>query len=493
MITLKSIGIAILLLGLAQDFLSVPVFVRGEDQTPDRTSRDRRTICLYLCSSKKNEPFRKGTSFDRCFRECSLKKRKDSGESLSSVEIKEDLNFPMTRSRRDTKHSLPGCPKIDTKHEGLGYIVEKDMISVDFKKMKPNLTVEWEPERKNGYNWTSYGLLYHGLKVDQLACVIVPKDHYKDPYRRDKLQWIIADGEGAWKYPDPIILVIFTYPGFYPRLRLEKYAPDPPEPPPLPPTSEGGSHTKIVAAAVGLFAGLVLLLVIVVAYRKRVSVCQTFSRGNRSVLENVKINNSCCVGNRSVLENVKINNSCCVDDDEANGNVQLLPVIMNNLQQSGPERFYACYYPESDEFQKLVASVVNFFRMNGYMVVMDVMSCSEMANLGPERWAEQQIKKASKVLVFLSPRLLRLCGAEEDETQYSSQEHKRVWYEVSLLRSIYSHTHSAARMVCITLPPSKAAIDPQDFPLWAELRYRWPEDKRRILNRLNDRPRIQPL
>ena len=73
------------------------------------------------------------------------------------------------------------------------------------------------------------------------------------------------------------------------------------------------------------------------------------------------------------------------------------------------------------------------------------------------------------------------------------QEHKRVWYEVSLLRSIYSHTHSAARMVCITLPQSKAAIDPQDFPLWAELRYRWPEDKRRILNRLNDRPIIQPL
>ena len=59
MMTLKSIGIAILLLGLAQDFLSVPVFVRGEDQTPDRTSRDRRTICHYLCSSKRNEPFRK--------------------------------------------------------------------------------------------------------------------------------------------------------------------------------------------------------------------------------------------------------------------------------------------------------------------------------------------------------------------------------------------------------------------------------------------------
>ena len=27
----------------------------------------------------------------------------------------------------------------------------------------------------DGYNWTSYGLLYHGLKVDQPACIVVPK------------------------------------------------------------------------------------------------------------------------------------------------------------------------------------------------------------------------------------------------------------------------------------------------------------------------------
>ena len=40
-----------------------------------------------------------------------------------------------------------------------------------------------------------------------------------------------------------------------------------------------GSHTKIIAAAAGLIAGLMLLFVIVVAYRKRVNVCQTFSRG----------------------------------------------------------------------------------------------------------------------------------------------------------------------------------------------------------------------
>ena len=39
------------------------------------------------------------------------------------------------------------CPS--NKHFHFGYIVEKDKISVDFKKMKPNLTVEWEPERKS--------------------------------------------------------------------------------------------------------------------------------------------------------------------------------------------------------------------------------------------------------------------------------------------------------------------------------------------------------
>ena len=64
---------------------------------------------------------------------------------------------------------------------------------------------------------------------------------------------------------------------------------------------------------------------------------------------------------------------------------------------------------------------MNYFRQNGYRVVMDVMNCNELVNLGPTRWAEQQIKKACKILVFLSPGLLRLGGTVDEDSQCSNQ------------------------------------------------------------------------
>lgn len=85
--------------------------------------------------------------------------------------------------------------------------------------------------------------------------------------------------------------------------------------------------------------------------------------------------------------------------------------------QAGPEFFYACYFPENEKFTRAVAGIVNYFRQNGYPVVMDVMSSNEMVDLGPTRWAEQQIKKAHKILVFLSPGILRLCGAADEDKQ----------------------------------------------------------------------------
>lgn len=78
----------------------------------------------------------------------------------------------------------------------------------------------------------------------------------------------------------------------------------------------------------------------------------------------------------------------------------------------GPDTFYACYFMESPSFQVQVASVVNYFRQNGYAVEMDVMNSNKLIDLGPTRWAEQQIRKARNVLVFLSPGLLRLCGSD---------------------------------------------------------------------------------
>ena len=64
---------------------------------------------------------------------------------------------------------------------------------------------------------------------------------------------------------------------------------------------------------------------------------------------------------------------------------------------------------------------MNFFRESGYTVEMDVMNCNERVDLGPSRWAEQQIKNALNVFVFLSPGLLHLCG-NDDEAEVSSHQ-----------------------------------------------------------------------
>lgn len=50
---------------------------------------------------------------------------------------------------------------------------------------------------------------------------------------------------------------------------------------------------------------------------------------------------------------------------------------------------------------------------------MDAMMSSELSSQGPTRWAENQIRKAKKVLVFLSPSLLSLASADEREENRS--------------------------------------------------------------------------
>lgn len=79
--------------------------------------------------------------------------------------------------------------------------------------------------------------------------------------------------------------------------------------------------------------------------------------------------------------------------------------------------YYACYYPEGEDFRKQVASIVNYFRQNGYNVIMDVMVSGEITSQGPTRWAEGQIRRAKKVLVFLSPGLVNLALDGRDNTQ----------------------------------------------------------------------------
>ena len=60
---------------------------------------------------------------------------------------------------------------------------------------------------------------------------------------------------------------------------------------------------------------------------------------------------------------------------------------------------------------------MNYFRQNGYNVIMDVMVSAEITSQGPTRWAEGQIRRAKKVLVFLSPGLVNLALDGRDNTQ----------------------------------------------------------------------------
>lgn len=464
MISIETLAIAIVLLGLAQDscedqFLPVPMSATSEDQATDRTFRNRLAICQFLCRSKRIKRFEKETSPSLCLRGCARDGR--AGESSSSFEINTKLKSSTSRSRRNTKEQEEEClqPSEWERKQSYGSQMPKS-IDVNFVERKPNLSVKWSPAFHETFsNWTSYALMYKDAEHenDKYRCILIPKD---------RLEWVIKDGD-AWTYPDKIYLGIATYP--YHKVDFKIYGPTPPAPPTLPPEKEGS--TKVIVAISGVVAGLLLLLVLILVYRKRINSCSLCSRET---------------DRRVALENTRINNSCLEENDNT-----LCPKINNDLKLSGPEFFYACYYPESERFTLQVASVVNFFRENGYRVVMDVMDCNELVKLGPTRWAEQQIKKAHKILVFLSPGLLRLCGTDDEDSHYSNQENERVWYEMSLLRTIYSQTHSGAKMVCIILP-AKTGIDSRDLPLWAELRYRWPEDKTKILNRLNDRPFIQP-
>ena len=81
------------------------------------------------------------------------------------------------------------------------------------------------------------------------------------------------------------------------------------------------------------------------------------------------------------------------------------------------ELFHCCYYPEHEAFRCQVASIVNRFRSDGFNVIMDSMVSYQISSQGPMRWAETQIRMAKKVLVFLSPGLLRIASGNISDVQ----------------------------------------------------------------------------
>ena len=157
---------------------------------------------------------------------------------------------------------------------------------------------------------------------------------------------------------------------------------------------------------------------------------------------------------------------------------------------TGNPQFMVSYYPEDETYVNTIASIVNWFRQNaGYHMIMDKMATTEITAKGPVKWAESQIQKADKVLVFLSPGYNAMYAHDEEMSQNSSDDEKRVWYEMHLLKSMFCSTRSASKIVCVLMDDN---MNTRDLPPWAEVTYRWPEDKDKIIMRLNDTCEIAP-
>ena len=150
------------------------------------------------------------------------------------------------------------------------------------------------------------------------------------------------------------------------------------------------------------------------------------------------------------------------------------------------------YYPESDEYIGKVVNLVGRFRSQGYDMVMDRMATTEISSLGPERWTVRELSRARKVLVLCSRTYVELC-IDRDEAlgPHATQTDKRVLYEVGLLADHYFHTLSASKMVCIQMGGD--SIPGKDVPLWMRVTYRWPDDFKNILHRLNDKNEFEAV
>nr|XP_058951544.1 uncharacterized protein LOC131779036 isoform X3 [Pocillopora verrucosa]XP_058951546.1 uncharacterized protein LOC131779036 isoform X4 [Pocillopora verrucosa] len=429
------------------------LFAPRDPKTEDRTINNRLAICESRCRSERQDTLhfqkRAPQLSQLCLRECMKSKEEDV--VTKNMRIRQDVVGEKRKQEKKENCLIPSL--------FLDYHSVKATVEVDFLERKPNLSISWKPVYTDPwYNWTSYAIFYQSGE-GQPFCKLIPKDQHK---------FILADGEG-WEYPSAIHMVIYTYPHSKESSHLLKTYSDPPARPlpTFPPTSSNDT-IKIAVAASGAVFGLVLLAAFLFfIYRRRIRPCSLLYEGDR----------------RQERYFMPPNNLVTIP---APG--RPTPVALSTAPNAGPDSFYACYFPENEWFKLQVASVVNFFRNNGYPVEMDVMNSCELSS-GPTRWAEQQIRRARNVLIFLSPGLLRLSGVDEDDPE-THQEHERVWYELALLKKIFLQTHSASKMVCIALPNTN--IKPQELPLWAELIYKWPEDEQKIFKRLNDKPIIQP-
>jgi len=314
-------------------------------------------------------------------------------------------------------------------------------LSVDFTSKKPQVEITWEAidPLKTDFNWTAYAVIYeHSPTVKKATCRVIPQN---------QTYYVIP--EEHWRYPDSLHVAVVTHPlDEASAVKLKSFDPIVTKTTFTPPAAEKDTTKLAISIVGGLIAGLALLVALYFAIKWR-------------------------------------NKRSCPDI-----NIYHQPPPAPQRPENSKEIYYACYYPEGEEFRERIASIVNYFRQNGYNVTMDVMVSGEITSQGPTRWAESQMRKARKVMVFLSPGLINLALDGRAESS-QSQDINRVWIELEVLRDIYTRNRSAAKMVCISLPD--LPVKSLDLPLWAKVSYKWPMDAQEILKRLNDRPMILPV
>lgn len=399
-----------------------------EEQPKPRPEKSR---CLLHCANGRE------VISEKCAQDC--EKDLKPGNDRTQDDRERVMHNSLIRSRRSVENNMklvnecktsPNYPKAHTVNG----------LTADFKSNEPDVKILWEAmdPLKTDFNWTTYAVIYTHSTETKANCKVIPQN---------QTQYLVP--AKLWKNRGPIYVQVVTHPyNEESTMELKYFDPSVGGRAFTPTIAEKDTSKLVTSILGGVLAGLVLLVALCFAIKwKKYRRCPEI-------------------------------------------NYTQPPPTLQRTDSDDKEMYYACYYPEGEEFREHVASIVNYFRQNGYNVIMDVMASGEITAQGPTRWAENQIRRAKKVLVFLTPGLVNLSqDGRSDNSQ--SQDINRVWIELEVLRDIYTRNRSASKMVCITLPD--APIKSMALPLWAKISYKWPADAQEILKRLNNRPKILPV
>ncbi|KAM7430232.1 hypothetical protein ABFA07_019047 [Porites harrisoni] len=453
----------------------------ADDHSEGRRHSSLRGInisCLRPCLwDTRHQQKRKTNSFYECIKQC------EEGKALRvSLEGENPrVSVRLRRKRRAEAGTVQTCHGVSTYTKNVGWPVPTKILHVDFQA-NYHYNVSWKPFDENTiteHNWTHYSLFYTFLRDDVdpgpgLECVLIPKN---------RTHWLLEYKPPRYLSTQPtnLLSTVVSYP-FSRDLEgmIDLHSFSATDPASLPTFSPYFAITKApkfdlaIPIASGSSALLVILLIAIYVWRRRVSRPHEVPVRHRAI---TRANN--------ITANAATDN---LPSNQENGNANAATDNLPSNQENGNESYYSCYYPESEAFRQQVAAIVNKFRANGYNVIMDAMVSHEISSLGPTKWAEVQIRKAKKVLVFLSPGLLKLSLGYEDMPR--SEDANRVWCELEVLRSIYNRSRSAAKTVCLELPDMP--VSSMEHPVFFKVIYKWPNDFEKILRGLNDRPSILP-